>query len=43
MALSVGYGNLNYFYQQFHDYFNMSPLEMRKNGGKFIPAEPPHS
>ncbi len=30
IASSVGYSNLNYFYLHFHDYFGMSPLEMRK-------------
>ncbi len=29
IAYSVGYSNLNYFYSHFHDYFDLSPLEMR--------------
>lgn len=30
IASSIGYSNLNYFYTHFHDYFEMSPLQMRK-------------
>lgn len=29
IAESVGYSNLNYFYQHFHSYFNTTPSEMR--------------
>ncbi len=29
IAADVGYTNINYFYTQFHGYYNMSPSEMR--------------
>lgn len=29
IAQEVGYSNLNYFYQHFHTYFNITPSEMR--------------
>ncbi len=29
IALQVGYSNLNYFYQHFHGYYEITPLEMR--------------
>ncbi|MEG0911131.1 MAG: response regulator [Ruthenibacterium sp.] len=31
IAVEVGYSNLNYFYTNFHNYFNMTPSEMRAN------------
>lgn len=31
IAIEVGYPNLNYFYTNFHNYFNMTPSEMRAN------------
>lgn len=29
IASDVGYSNMNYFYQHFHNYYNMTPSEMR--------------
>lgn len=29
VASEVGYSNMNYFYQHFHNYYNTTPLEMR--------------
>lgn len=32
IASEVGYSNMNYFYQQFHQYYQMTPSEMRQGG-----------
>lgn len=32
IAGDVGYSNMNYFYQQFHNYYQMTPSEMRQGG-----------
>lgn len=32
IAYSVGYSNMNYFYQRFNSYFHMTPSEMREKG-----------
>jgi len=31
IAAEVGYSNLNYFYTHFHNYYNITPSEMREN------------
>lgn len=30
IACAVGFSNLNYFYTRFHDYFNLSPMDLRE-------------
>ena len=30
IACAVGFSNPNYFYSRFHDYFNLSPMDLRE-------------
>ena len=34
IAASVGYTNMNYFYQQFNQYYHTTPSEMRIRGSE---------